>query len=341
MHEPVRGRAVPLSRCCAVRGQAAPEAPPLSQSRKSKKKSKDKDREREKKSKKKRGEETVLRVAAPARGRPQGRYTKREAGKLVKGYSQEDLSMILGVVPADFVAPAAVGAAAPSASEEPEAEAKARKKRRRDRSPAAAEAPKPAVATEQEEEEEQEAWTPPAPDWWGASMFRWAGRLGGIRRATTHEKGFCEDDQVAAYNAVHDGATHGKQGLGVRDAPKKVAGARWAGSKVRFGEDAAEDDAPPEPATGADAAMRKIKWKVRAGAPNSDPCQSTDACPQKLAEAALRALPGGAATLSALRRSVLSAAGVGDAKDAREAAATALSRCALMRVRALMGGADA
>ena len=47
---------------------------------------------------------------------------------------------------------------------------------------------------------------------------------------------------------------------------------------------------------------------------------------QKLAEAALRALPGGSATLSALRRSVLAAAGVGDAKDAREAAATALSR---------------
>jgi hypothetical protein len=178
----------------------------------------------------------------------------------VKGYSQEDLSMILGVAPADFVAPAAMGAVAPSGSEEPEAEAKPRKKRRRERSPAA-EAPAAEPAAE-EEEEEQEAWTPPAPDWWGASMFRWAGRLGGIRRASKHDKGFCEDDQVAAYNAVHDGATHGKQGLGVRDAPKKVAGARWAGSKVRFGEE--EDDAAPAPASGADAAtMRKIKWKVR------------------------------------------------------------------------------
>ena len=204
----------------------------------------------------------MLRVAAPARGRPQGRYVKREAGKLVKGYSQDDLSMILGVAPTDFVAPAAVGAVAASGSEEPEAEAKPRKKRRRDRSPAA-EAPKStAVEPEEEEQEEQEAWAPPAPDWWGASIFRWAGRLGGIRRASTHDKGFCEDDQVAAYNAVHDGATHGKQGLGVRDAPKKVAGARWAGSKVRFGE---EDDAAPDPAACDAAAMRKIKWKVRIG----------------------------------------------------------------------------
>jgi hypothetical protein len=216
-----------------------------------------KDKDKEKKSKKSRSEATVLRVAAPARGRPQGRYTKREAGKLVKGYSQEDLSMILGVAPADFVAPAAMGATAPS--EEAEAEAKLRKKRRRDRSPAAEAPAAAAAAAEEEDYEEQEAWTPPAPDWWGASMFRWAGRLGGIRRASKHDKGFCEDDQVAAYNAVHDGATHGKQGLGVRDAPKKVAGARWAGSKVRFGE---EDDAAPEPAPEA-AAMRKIKWKVR------------------------------------------------------------------------------
>jgi hypothetical protein len=164
--------------------------------------------------------------------------------------------MILGVAPADFVAPAAMGATAPSGSDEPEA--KPRKKRRRDRLPAA-EAPA-AAAAEEDEYEEQDAWTPPAPDWWGASMFRWAGRLGGIRRASKHDKGFCEDDQVAAYNAVHDGATHGKQGLGVRDAPKK--GARWAGSKVRFGED--EDDAAPEAASGGEAAaMRKIKWKVR------------------------------------------------------------------------------
>ena len=201
----------------------------------------------------------MLPVAAPARGRPQGRYTKREAGKLVMSYSQTDLSMILGVAPADFVAPAAMGAAAPG--QEPEAGDKPRKKRRRERSPA----PPPAaeLAAAEPEEEEPEPWTPPAPDWWGASMFRWAGRLGGIRRSSKHEKGFCEDDQVAAYNAVHDGATHGKQGLGVRDAPKKVAGARWAGTKVRLGDESAEDEPVPEPAADAEAGMRKIKWKVQ------------------------------------------------------------------------------
>ena len=307
-----------LRRSCAAAGLRLSKL--AAQSRKSKKKKEKKDKE--KKGKKARSEGTVLHVAAPARGRPQGRYTKREAGKMVKGYSQEDLSMILGVAPADFVAPTAVGAAAPC--QEPEARDKPRKKRRRDRSPS--QPPAAEVEAAEPEEDEPEPWTPPAPDWWGASMFRWAGRLGGIRRSSKHDKGFCEDDQVAAYNAVHDGATHGKQGLGVRDAPKKVAGARWAGEKKRFGDESAEDEPVPEPAADTEADMRKIKWKAqrppRPGIPSTH--SSLTHAEQKLAEAALRALPGGSATLSALRRSVLATAGIGDSKDAREA----LSRCA-------------
>ena len=253
VHEPVRGRAAPPLHCFWFTSEHTGK--PL-QSKSKKKKEK---KEKEKKSKKARSEETVLRVAAPARGRPQGRYAKREAGKMVKGYSQDDLSMILGVAPADFVAPTAMGAAAPC--QEPETEDKPRKKRRRDLSPA--HPPAAEVAAVAPDEEEPEPWTPPAPDWWGASMFRWAGRLGGIRRSSKHDKGFCEDDQVAAYTAVHDGATHGKQGLGVRDAPKKVAGARWAGEKKRFGDESAEDEPVPEPARDAEAGIRKIKWKVQ------------------------------------------------------------------------------
>jgi hypothetical protein len=45
-----------------------------------KKKKKDKEGKKDKS-----GSATKLKVAAPARGRPQGRYAKREAGKMVKG----------------------------------------------------------------------------------------------------------------------------------------------------------------------------------------------------------------------------------------------------------------
>jgi hypothetical protein len=198
--------------------------------------------------------------------------------------------MILGVAPTEaFVAPPAMTRAqqqssSSDSSDGEELAAKAReKKRRRERSPPAAAAAQlpaaksasaapPPAAEEEEEEEEEAGYAAPPAGWWGATMFRWAGRLGGVRRATKQAKGFCEDDQVDAYNNVHDHATHGKQGLGIRDAPKKVAGARWAGTKVSFGDGAdaggADEDAAEEEC--GDAAMaatlRKIKWKARLSA---------------------------------------------------------------------------
>lgn len=42
---------------------------------------------------------------------------------------------------------------------------------------------------------------------------------------------------------AHLGATHNKQGLGKADAPKKVAGARWQGTKTRLDSDSDEDEA--------------------------------------------------------------------------------------------------
>lgn len=42
---------------------------------------------------------------------------------------------------------------------------------------------------------------------------------------------------------AHLGATHNKQGLGKADAPKKVAGARWQGTKIRLDSDSDEDEA--------------------------------------------------------------------------------------------------
>ncbi len=178
--------------------------------------------------------------------------------------------MILGVVPGAFVALPEVTRAPDSEAEAEEPAPDARKRRRRERSPAADAGATLAAATaaaasesEPEADAEEEAGAPPA-GWWGERTFRWSGRLGGVRRGTKKAKGFCEDDQVAAYNAVHDGATHGKQGLGIRDAPKKVAGARWAGSKVRFGDDGAEEGgAGSEDEAAAASAARKIKWKAR------------------------------------------------------------------------------
>jgi hypothetical protein len=273
--------------------------------------------------------------------------------------------MILGVAPTDaFVAlPAMTRAQQSSSSDSSDGEdvaAKAReKKRRREHLPAAATAKQPSAKSasvapppaEEDHEEEEEGYTAPPAGWWGASMFRWAGRLGGVRRATKQAKGFCEDDQVDAYNNVHDHATHGKQGLGIRDAPKKVAGARWAGTKVSFGDGAdtggVDEDAGDE--EGCDAAiaatLRKIKWKARLFALHAART-CTGACRtryapshapsfllpfQKLAEAALRARPTGASTLKALRRDVLAAAGVSGAKPLRVAAEVALSRCALLK----------
>ncbi len=247
-------------------------------------------KKKSKKADKERGDKAA-KAPAPARGRPQGRYGKREAGKLVSGYSAADLSMILGIAPTEaFAAPPAMQRAQSDsdgdADEDAEAAAAAaakaeRKKRRRARSPAAPDAPAAPAAPAAdaaaaaaaaaadasdatEDEDEEEGFGAPPADWWGASTFRRAGRLGGIRRSAKKEKsGFCEDDQVDAYNKVHDGATQGKRGLGIKDAPKKVAGARWAGSKVTFGDAEEAEDAEADADAPEAAAAKKIKWKAR------------------------------------------------------------------------------
>ncbi|CAI5507951.1 unnamed protein product [Closterium sp. Naga37s-1] len=63
-----------------------------------------------------------------------------------------------------------------------------------------------------------------------------AGRLTNEGGEEDEEKkaGFSEQDQENLYNLVHDHATSGKQGLGIGDLPRKVAGARWKGTKQTF-----------------------------------------------------------------------------------------------------------
>lgn len=54
--------------------------------------------------------------------------------------------------------------------------------------------------------------------------------------------GFEEADQEALWTSAHDGATKSKQGLGRAGAPKKVAGAHWAGTKTKLDSDDEGED---------------------------------------------------------------------------------------------------
>ncbi len=284
------------------------------------KKEKRKDKSKEKEESDSDAEPAPAPAAPPARGRPQGRYAKREAGKLVKGYSQTDLSMILGMVPDPFAsAPPAftrprsddlvVGEPAGASDEADGAasdgdERRARKERRRDKKRKAEAAAAVPEAIEEDVDRDPHAGAPPPEGWWGGGVFVWAGRLGGIMRQADKQRGFNEDDQVKLYSDTHDGATSGRQGLGIRSLPPKVAGARWKGKKVQFGDD--DDEAEEEAQEAADRDLSRLKWK-------------------KHAERCLRATPGGEARMKALLRDVLAAAGVAGANEAE--ALGALSRC--------------
>jgi hypothetical protein len=62
-------------------------------------------------------------------------------------------------------------------------------------------------------------------------------------QATSRRRGFSEQDQEDLYMSSHGGKSQGRAGLGVGGLPKKVAGARWAGTKTRLDSDS---EAEPE-----------------------------------------------------------------------------------------------
>ncbi|XP_039015863.1 uncharacterized protein LOC120146343 isoform X2 [Hibiscus syriacus] len=164
--------------------------------------------------------------------RPQGRYKKRERGKLVHAYSSKDLEGILA-------------------------------KKAEKSSP-----PDPVVIGEMEIIEPTETNDFSAEgnkvesvslDWWGYKYgFVTGGFLGestrkkskkiGESKISTERTVFFEDDQENLYKLVQDKATTGKQGLGIKDRPKKVAGVHFQGKKTSFrdsdGEDS-DDIGPP------------------------------------------------------------------------------------------------
>nr|KJB52199.1 hypothetical protein B456_008G250200 [Gossypium raimondii] len=164
--------------------------------------------------------------------RPQGRYKKRERGKLVQAYSSEDLEGILA-------------------------------KRVEESSPAS-----PNVGGEMELIEATESQDFPTggdtaesvpPEWWGHKYgFISGGFLGESTRKKSNKTGECkilngrtvffEDDQENLYKLVQDNATTGKQGLGIKDRPKKIAGVRFQGKKTSFSDsddENSDDFGPP------------------------------------------------------------------------------------------------
>ncbi|XP_039022863.1 uncharacterized protein LOC120155358 isoform X2 [Hibiscus syriacus] len=150
--------------------------------------------------------------------RPRGRYNKRERGKLVQVCSSKDIEGILV-------------------------------KKVKESSPS-----NPDVDDEMELMEKIESQDFPTggvigesipPEWWGHKYgFVSGGFLGestrkksirtGKSKSLTERTVFFEDDQENLYKLVQDKATSGKQGLGIKDRPKKIAGVRFHGKKTSF-----------------------------------------------------------------------------------------------------------
>lgn len=147
--------------------------------------------------------------------RPQGRYKKRERGKSVSGYSAKDLEGIL------------VRKSDDNCKVDQEVE------------PTCCDEPDPIICQDTVSQADD-------VNWWGHKFgFKSGGFLGAKSRKnkSSATKGtsnvrqtFGEEDQENLYNLVQDKATSGKQGLGIKGLPIKVAGHHWKGNKTSFGD---------------------------------------------------------------------------------------------------------
>ncbi|XP_010545421.1 PREDICTED: G patch domain-containing protein 4 [Tarenaya hassleriana] len=160
--------------------------------------------------------------------RPQGRYKRREKGKLVHSYSSTDLEGILvkrTEEPSPTIPDVAVSIEIEVVTESQD------------------------VTVEEQQIEE------PSQDWWGYRYgFVSGGLLGaasarkksknGEVKCSGERKMFCEEDQENLYNLVQDKSTAGKQGLGIKGLPKKIAGVRFQGKKTSL--DSSEDEEEEE-----------------------------------------------------------------------------------------------
>ncbi|GAY39188.1 hypothetical protein CUMW_042430 [Citrus unshiu] len=163
--------------------------------------------------------------------RPQGRYKKRERGKLVRGYSSKDLE---GILVRKVEEPPEVDSSVDGVVE-------------------------PVEAPESQDFcAEGMRIEDVSPEWWGfKSGFVSGGYLGsnstrkkatktGDAQKINERTAFNEDDQENLYNLVQDKSTTGKQGLGIKDRPKKIAGVRYQGKKTSF-DDSDDEESADEP----------------------------------------------------------------------------------------------
>ncbi|KAF4404414.1 G-patch domain-containing protein 1 [Cannabis sativa] len=168
-------------------------------------------------------EEKVAKVT-----RPQGRYMRRERAKLVHSYSAKDLEGILAKVEEPTATNPSLSGQVKELEKASEAECHI-------------------IFAEGNMLEEI------SPDWWGFKLgFTSGGLLGAeSRRKLQSEKSktrtaFHEDDQENLYNLVQDNATTGKQGLGIKDRTKKIAGCYFQGKKTSFSDNDDEESSDPD-----------------------------------------------------------------------------------------------
>lgn len=183
--------------------------------------------------------------------RPQGRYKRRERGKHVNAYSAQDLEGIL-VKKAEVI-------------QEPE--------------PVFYHGELELVDASDKLEAQDEYEIVISPDWWGNKFgFVSGGLLGAQSKRKKSNKtseitqnpnkrtAFYEQDQENLYNLVQDKATTGKQGLGIKDRPRKVAGVRFQGTKTSFSdsereESESEEDIPLKKQKIENVSESKVKLK--------------------------------------------------------------------------------
>lgn len=163
--------------------------------------------------------------------RPQGRYKRRERGKLVNAYSSKDLEGILVKKAEELPQTCSKADTEPESSDESDIEVLAIEENR--------------VGVSSE--------------WWGYKYgFISGGYLGaeskrrkGLQTKSNenvHERtAFHEDDQENLYKLVQDKSTTGKQGLGIKSRPKKIAGCYFQGKKTSFDESDNEDSSDAAP----------------------------------------------------------------------------------------------
>lgn len=214
-------------------------------------------------------EEAVTKVT-----RPQGRYKKRERGKLVHAYSSQDLEGIL------------VKKTKTSQTDDDDDQ----------KVPDTAET---VIVADDAWNDDQGV----PPEWWGyKNGFVSGGFLGSqARRKTSFSSDkmrdfserttFHEDDQENLYNLVQNTATTGKQGLGIKDRPKKVAGCYFEGKKTSF------DDSDDEDSSESNPPMKEEHKEISDPVKNDEPKLKL----KKLCKRLLKQAPGNSLKLKQLK----------------------------------------